>query len=303
MPNIKDTSSLVTEKQVKKFLEQEVINDESSRNKIDFNSIKHLETLYLYSTPLKLPSSCNEFISSASDPIPYLRYIKTLHKNGIIIITLGYDDDDGLTLQKIVDFIGIPHKHDNKGTAMWDIKSLEKNNEKHVARSHQLSEFTLHTDCCYEENVPDYFGLYVVQDDQMNGGKNLVIESIALLQHLSKKSFDILQNHQVKVLVPGEFKKEKEFINTFILDKELGIRYRREIIDSTSLTTEQEEAIDELERLIYSPLFSRSLTLNRRQILLLDNKRYLHARTAIKDKNRHLKRIRFFSNEIRMTIT
>jgi|SRR6185437_10015710 len=286
------------EEQVKKVQKQEIITNELGRNEVIFNSINDLETLYSCSTKLKLPSSCYEFISNACDPIPYLRYIKTLHKYGVITITLGYDDDDGLTLKKIVNLIGIPHAHDKKGTEMWDIKGFENN----IARSHQLGEFTLHTDCSYEENVPDFFGLYVVQHDQMGGGKNLVIDALNLLQHLSRKSFDILQKHPVKILVPKEFKKEKDFINAFILDKELNIRYRREIIDSTSLTTEQKEAIDEFERLIHSPLLNRSLILNRRQIFLLDNKRYLHARTAIKDKNRHLKRIRFFSKEIKITL-
>jgi len=44
--------------------------------------------------------------------------------------------------------------------------------------SHQFNEFVLHTDCSYEEKIPDFIALYVVHHDKLGGGKNLLIDGL-----------------------------------------------------------------------------------------------------------------------------
>ncbi|WP_143549497.1 TauD/TfdA family dioxygenase, partial [Rickettsiella grylli] len=111
---------------------------------------------------------------------------------------------------------------------------------------------------------------------------------------LSKETLKVLQNFPVTIKVPHEFFKGKSCIEACIIDANCNIRFRREIIDLDSLTFKQLKAIEELENLIYLPQYSRKLTLKNDQILILNNKRFLHARTHVKDSRRHLQRIRFF---------
>ena len=198
---------------------------------------------------------------------------------------------------KVVNSIGgILHNHNDKDVILWDVKPTQNNNGEYLARSHQLNEFVLHTDCSYEEKIPDFIALYVVHHDKSGGGKNLLIDGLTLIQHLSKKSLAILQKEHVKFIIPEEFKKGVEYIHATIIDRNFNIRYRRAIIDQSELSKEMKSALDEFDELCHSPIINRGFELKTGQLILLNNKRFLHARTEIKDKNRHLIRARFFTN-------
>ena len=255
----------------------------------------NLDQLARCSQPLQLSNACYESLTTKNtDTIPYARYRLTLKKFGVLIISLAYADE-GETLQHIAENIGIPHKHNDRESFVWDIKvAAESPTTDYLARSHQAHEFYLHTDCSYEEKVPDYFGLYVLSPDQFGGGKNLIVDQQDLIPCLSQESLCVLQNTPVTIRVPQEFYKGTSAITAPIIDNDLNLRYRREIIDLVKLTTPQKIALHEFESLAYSVQHARHLSLEKNQILLLHNKRYLHGRTLIKDKKRHLKRIRFF---------
>lgn len=255
----------------------------------------NLDALAHGSKPLQLSNACYESLAAKNTHrIPYARYRLKLKKFGVLIISLAYADA-GQTLQRIAENIGIPHQHNERESLVWDIKVAEESPaQDYLARSHQASEFYLHTDCSYEETVPDYFGLYVINPDQFGGGKNLIVDHRDLIRCLSKESLYVLQHCPVTIRVPQEFYKGIAAITAPIIDKHLNLRYRREIIDLEKLTTSQKMALHEFESLAYSVQQARHLSLEKNQILLLHNKRYLHGRTTIKDKRRHLKRIRFF---------
>jgi|GEM_PF-671347 alpha-ketoglutarate-dependent taurine dioxygenase len=255
----------------------------------------NLEELYVASAPVQFPSCCYETVRSAhQQPMPYERYLTTLAKYGVLIISLAYADD-GNTFRTIIEQIGFFHTHNEKDSILWDIKVADKKKcDPYLGRSHTASEFYLHTDCSYEVNIPDHFGLYVVQADRLDGGNNLIVDSKELIPLLSTASLQILQKYPVSIKVPQEFYKGIEAITAPIIDHNFNIRYRREIIEEEKLTILQKSALHEFETLIYSKLLARRLTLHNNQILLLNNKCYLHARTAIKDEKRHLQRIRFF---------
>ena len=267
------------------------------QNKIknQFGLAINLDEIARCCAPLQLPNLCYENLSAKDNAnVPYVRYLTTLKKFGVLIISLAYTDQ-GETLKNIVKKIGILHKHTEHESFIWDIKVATENSVKpYLARSHQADEFYLHTDCSYEKIVPDYFGLYVLKPDQFGGGKNLIVHQQDLLSCLSKSNLSILQNYPVTIKVPKEFYKGIASITAPIIDEHLNLRYRREIIDLKKLTLLQKKALHEFETLAYSTKQVRNLSLKKNQILLLNNKKYLHARTAIKDKNRHLKRIRFF---------
>lgn len=253
----------------------------------------NLESIFRNSRKLELSAPCYYTIEQHK-AIPYTHLATTLNAYGISILTLKYQDNSA-TFKKIIQKLGVLHFHKEKTSFIWDIKlAVENKAAQPIARSHKDHEFHFHTDCSYEENIPDYFALYVLHADQKSGGKNLIVDAKLLIDALSKESLTILQNYPITIKVPKEFFKGIDFIRACIIDQNFNIRYRREIIDFYGLTIKQHQAIKELEHLIYSPKFCRGVLLKNNQILILNNKKFLHARTQIKDPMRHLQRIRFF---------
>ncbi|MEN9917032.1 MAG: hypothetical protein RLY40_964 [Pseudomonadota bacterium] len=252
----------------------------------------NLEAIFDKSQILKLHESCCYSIAT-NETLPYNLFLDALNNYGLCLITLNYTDNSK-TFKQIIKNLGTLHTHKEKDSFLWDIKIPNEDKTQAIARSHKDHEFHFHTDCSYEENVPDYFALYVLYVDQRSGGKNLIVDVKSLIDSLSKDSLTTLQNDPVTIKVPPEFFKGIDSIQACILEGDGDIRYRREIIDFNDLTSKQIKAIDELENLIYSPKFCRGLVLKNDQILILSNKKYLHARTHIKDPKRHLQRIRFF---------
>ncbi|WP_010598208.1 TauD/TfdA family dioxygenase [Rickettsiella massiliensis] len=253
----------------------------------------NLENIFHKSQKLEIPQICYLKVTHHK-VIPYAHISEILDKYGLSIITLNYQDKSA-TFKKIINTLGHPHLHKEENSYLWDIKVVRgKKMTQPLARSHKDDEFHFHTDCSYEENVPDYFALYVLHADKKLGGNNLILDVKWLKDALSHKSLKILKNIPITINVPKEFFKGIDFIKACIFDKYFNIRYRREIINFDHLTSEQFNAISELEHLIYLPKLCRGFTLRDNQILILSNKRFLHAKTQINDPERHLQRIRFF---------
>jgi alpha-ketoglutarate-dependent taurine dioxygenase len=262
-----------------------------------YKYIDDINQLTSDSRPLVLPASCQLTLSKCSLDEKHAKQIKSmLHKYGIVVITLSYTDNQGKMMQTIVDRIGKPHVHNSDETVMWDIKSGGTTGKESLARSHKLNEFVLHTDCSYEKKVPTFFGLQVIEHDRYGGGQNLLLDATTLVQHLTPKTRRVLQNDPVKINVPEEFRKNDglDYIIEPILDKDFKLRFRKEIFDQSSLSGDQKKAIQDFEHHAYNTMVTRSVSLKKNQIFLLDNQRYLHARTNVLDPERHLKRIRFF---------
>lgn len=243
---------------------------------------------------LKLPKMCFHKLDSADALIPIDLYNFILNKIGLLIIDVGFDNKNTSILEKIVSTLGRAHTHSSDEDAIWHIKQGGINGNEVLARSHKLDEFVLHTDCSYERHVPNFFALQCIRSDKLGGGKNLFVDASTLIQHLSQSSIKTLQTEAVEIKVPLEFKRDVETINAHIIDANLNVRYRKELIVESSLSENLKIALNEFDQLCKSPFLNRWFELNDNQILILDNRRYLHARTKIIDKDRHLMRIRFF---------
>lgn len=245
-----------------------------------------------HSLDLRIPKYCC-FDHVSPETLNCQDYLFALLKKGIVIINLDSPDNSADIMNQIVSEIGIVHEHDSQGRTVWDVKVGGQTGSEKLAISHNDSEFLLHTDGAFEEQTPGFFGLYVVRADRCGGGESVIVNAEKVIENLSDTSFKLLCKTKFRLRVPLEFHKEADYIYETLIDENLSLRYRHDIIDREACTPEQLTALAELELQLALPQNMLKLNLKDQQIMLLDNRRYLHARTKIKDKKRHLKRIRF----------
>ena len=185
----------------------------------------------------------------------------------------------------------------------WDIRPTEKAVNR--ARSETCESFPWHTDCSYESQPPQYFGLHVLHADQCGGGTLRVINTARLLRMLSDPVYETLACPEFRITVPPEFFKGTNTIRGSVIKRgrdrgDVCIRYRSDIIQP--LSTNAEKALQELHELLARyggsnfgdlgvELTAQDLPDN--SLVLIDNGRWLHSRTEIKDPMRHLRRVRW----------
>ena len=245
-----------------------------------------------YASELRIPQYCCFELNTPRET-NLSKYKLALLKKGIVVISLEFSDNAADVMNTIVSEIGIVHEHDSRGRTIWDVKVGGETGNESLAISHSDSEFSLHTDGAFEEETPGFFGLYVVRADRYGGGESVIVSADKLIENLSNETFFLLSNRKFRLRVPAEFQKSADYINETLIDQNHCFRYRHDIIDRSCCSKDEIKALSELELQLSLPQNMLKFNLKERQILLLDNRRYLHARTKIKDKKRHLKRIRF----------
>lgn len=174
------------------------------------------------------------------------------------------------------------------------------------SRSHGVGEFAWHTDGSFEEVPQRYFGLHIVHPDEMGGGVFRVLPVEEIAEALGTAATRALLATEFDILVPDEFYKGRASNKGKLLDIDpvtgrYLLRFRRDILpDPPSEDAEACRAVEKLNRLLDDPatkgwrfgpeIFKRNV------VVLMDNARFLHMRTEIKDKRRLLRRVRFHND-------
>ena len=216
-------------------------------------------------------------------------YKRTIEHSGIFLARFKREIDFLLLIKKI----GKPHSHSGSNNYVWDVKPSFGEYSKNVVRSQTMEEFTFHTDCSFEISRPPYVALYVIHEDTLGGGITRLIDFFDIAPNLDEMMKEIL-SQDFKTKIPREFMKDKEYSVAPIFLEKNRIAYRRECIIESELSKEKIAVLDNLDTLINHQRPNYSFVLPRNFVLFLDNTRILHARTEIKDENRHLKRVRYF---------
>jgi hypothetical protein len=195
---------------------------------------------------------------------------------------------------QLVDFLstfGILNNHSATQAAIWDVRPTKESG----ARSHDAREFPMHTDSSFENPPPRFIALYVVKQDANGGGLSRLIYGELLLRSLSLATLRCLRKTKFRFAVPQEFRKDPavNYTDGPILSATGRWRYRSEIIIRDNLTPEQVSALAELDAALGNPHLCMTTRLPEKGLLLLDNGRWFHARSKIKDPARWLKRARF----------
>lgn len=235
-----------------------------------------------------------------------------LREHGILKVSLAFPDDTSRYLQDLVHSLHrnhghiLPIAHSAARGWFWDVRPNDTifQSHNHQARSETMQDFPWHTDCSYEECPPGFFALQVLQHDRQGGGTLSVMRVDRLLRHLSPSTTATLLKPQFRIDVPAEFIKnehQQHIIGNILAVDETGLpsmlRFREEIL--TPLTTNASGALNELKQyLTGTEAMTETLHLTpecmpRGSILLMDNRRWLHARNEVRDPMRHLRRIRW----------
>jgi alpha-ketoglutarate-dependent taurine dioxygenase len=237
-----------------------------------------------------------------------------LQEHGILKINLSFPDPHSQYLEQLVLSLHehhgheLPISHSASCGWFWDVRpsiNTPFQTPQHQARSETMENFPWHTDCSYEELPPRYFALHVLQHDRRGGGTLSVMNVQRLSELLSTDTRKSLMRQDFGIRIPLEFVKEpeKRGIVGSVLTAQQGanhfmMRFRRDLL--TPLTEKASRALQDLDNSLQdaeaqakSTLHLTSKDLSAGSIILLDNRRWLHARSNINDPKRHLRRVRW----------
>lgn len=227
-------------------------------------------------------------------------------------VELGFEDNDSRYLQQLILNLhqhhnhGLPITHSASRGWFWDVRPLPEQQQSTTAkpaRSETAQNFPWHTDCSYEHNPPRFFALQVLQPDRRGGGTLSILNVSSLARLLSPFARRALTRPDYHITVPAEFiKSDERHITAGLLGEEPGsgafeFRFREEIL--TPLTDDARSALQELGKVLQSPAATAATihltpeVLPRGSIVLINNRRWLHARNEVRDPNRHLRRVRW----------
>ncbi|KPM41728.1 hypothetical protein AK830_g4831 [Neonectria ditissima] len=236
-----------------------------------------------------------------------------LQKSGILKISLQFPDGKSEYLEQLLLSLHKHHDHQLPITHsatrgwFWDVRpsTTDFQTGNHQARSETMDEFPWHTDCSYEDLPPRYFALQVLQHDRFGGGTLSVMNVERLSKLLSQETRASLVRPDYRITIPLEFIKDpaQRHIHGSLLVADAGgfssmMRFREDIL--TPLSERAARALDELKQVLQSVEAQSCSTVHltaddlpARTIILVDNRRWLHARNDIKDPKRHLRRVRW----------
>lgn len=214
-----------------------------------------------------------------------------LERDGIALIEAAGGDEEGHELQEIVSRLGTAQEHDRLGQAIWHIRYDAAAAARGATASLTMEPIAFHTDGAFEDPSPRFMALYVVREDRYGGGESLLVEVAAVLKRLTARSLETLRSTPVRFRAPAEYVKVAAYRDAPIAFGQGLMRYRRAIIDER-LCPAAKQSLDELDAAIAAVEPIR-LLMHSGTILILDNARFLHARTAVHDPDRHLLRMRF----------
>lgn len=220
-----------------------------------------------------------------------LRAELALH--GWSCVPLEPGDVTGESMQEIVRALGTPIVQNAAGATVWNVRHHpEAARRINAPRSWTLDEFPFHTDGSFEDPQPSHIALYVVQADRYGGGQTQLKNVAKILSHVTPASLRALRSTRFRIHVPDEFTKDVGARRLPIVYGDGLMRYRRELIDDRDATDEQRVALSELVDAVET-VQPVCLNLRSSDLLVVDNGRWLHARTEIRDPQRHLLRMRF----------
>ena len=245
--------------------------------------------------PIALPNL--RFVGNTIDNVQADKVRSALINEGLALVSLDQAVSDPQEFAKFIgDDLGAElHQHSSDVGGVWSIKSKKTNA---IARSHTTDPFLPHTDASFEPMPPRFFALSVIRSDHGIGGLTCFASVEEAVKMLSAEEYDTLLNTSVHWKRPIEFTKHgMETTVAPVLFSKYRARIRGDIIMTDHLSDEDEKRFWDAYNRFYGHLeelcHKSARILPERTIILMDNQKFVHARTSIIDDRRSLLRIRF----------
>lgn len=229
--------------------------------------------------------------------------------------SLGYALIDGLgianfapmvrdvMLLSILNHVGRFTVHDSQSRVLWDVKDFSAADMgRKLTFSEQLGECPLHSDSAFAHEPEKYLCLYV-QKEAADGGESVVISMKQAIEELldeddGRRCAVVLLRNVFPFCTPPAFSNRPQLITAPILNHDPEVRFRYDcLIEGFAAvpdldTPERRWAVEYFSEFVESRASRHKFLGTRDQLIVIDNRRTLHARTDYQDKDRHLVRAR-----------
>ncbi|KZT23789.1 Clavaminate synthase-like protein [Neolentinus lepideus HHB14362 ss-1] len=239
-------------------------------------------------------------------------YRQALYEHGVAKIQCefgGNMEEKSELLLEIVNALGKADSHSATEGALWDIKNKPEGvisqgtGQKAIAISHTLDEFSWHIDGSFEEKPTRFFAFHIIHPDKQGGGVFRLLPVADIVNSLPDDITEILATKDFNIKVPPEFFKGAHTLRKPLLERPANgpalIRYRKGVCSADEHDVVAQKAIRVLENLLQAEDTGFAVPAEHFKedtLLLLDNRRFLHSRTSIRDPNRWLRRVRFHAD-------
>ncbi|ATY60902.1 taurine catabolism dioxygenase [Cordyceps militaris] len=277
----------------------------------------------LYATNSRLSHAVTTLLApdlSYSQNVDHVGLVaRHLEQDGILRITLGFRDDASRYLEGLIRSLHAHHGHRlplaHSATRgwFWDVRpsfgaaSSIQTAHHHQARSETMDEFPWHTDCSYEYPPPRYFALQVLRADRFGGGTLSVLSAARLGAHLDAATrATLMRGDAFRIAIPAEFVKDPaaptairgRLLVADAQGRPALIRFREDIVTpldeaAAAALAALRAAIQHLAAQKHETMHFAAADLPAGSVILLDNRRWLHARNEVTDPERHLRRVRW----------
>ena len=183
--------------------------------------------------------------------------------------------------------------HQHNGRLFHDVMPIEEKKEDQTSGSSDVL-LEMHTELSFVENPPEYLLLYCVRQDQAKTAETHLYDSRNALATISDETYQKLSSQAYRFRVDDNATGDVQPSETpvSIIDRYTTKLLRFDVDTCLPLDNSAKEASAELENALLS--LKLSVRLAAGQLLLIDNKRMVHARGAFAahydGKDRWLKR-------------
>lgn len=249
--------------------------------------------MQLYGIPADSRSMHASLRSANGTPV-----LRSLRKHGLALVGVRERLGNKLDLANFLSHkLGAKCRtHSDLEGEVWDVRPAPNWTLKD-ARSHTTRPFEIHTDASFEKEPPEYVAMSVIHADRRGGGLLSIAKISDAVNRLSKDQLDVLETVKPRWIVPDEFRKSGGS-DTFapVLKSTTKARFRRDKISVDHLPAEEASAFQKTFETfcsIVEECNSKGMIVPEQTIIILDNQRFAHARSAVMDLDRHLHRVRF----------
>jgi alpha-ketoglutarate-dependent taurine dioxygenase len=187
---------------------------------------------------------------------------------------------------------------------VWEITPKDVHRPFLTYSEHNL-EATLHTDSNYRAKPEEFVAFLVEKAAACGGGETILLRIASVLKKLEetdegKRCLTILKSKKFPAMIPSVYSENAAHVEALIIKGET-VRFRLDTIEmgmklvTKFKTPEREWALHFFSKLVDRNPARLSVTLEKGDMIFINNYTVLHGRTAFEDKSRLLLRARFNS--------